>query len=210
MIYAGTESSANTVVWAMSELMVNPDIRKQAQEELDAVVGSERLVQESDIPNLPFLRAIIKETFRLHPAVPLSLPRCSNQPCVVAGCEFPANTRLILNIFAIHRDPSVYENPDSFQPRRFLEQHPEVDHMSGQSFYQLIPFGVGRRMCPAYNLGNTMVTLMVANLVHSFDWSLPKGVSPENLNMAEVYKLVNFRKEPLSLIAKPRSPAYLY
>ena len=207
MMSAGTESSANTVVWAMSELMLNPDMRKQAQEELDAVVGSGRLVQESDIPNLPFLRAIIKETFRLHPAVPLSVPRCSNQPCVVAGCHFPANTRLILNIFAIHRDPTVYENPDSFQPRRFLEQHPEVDHISGQSSYKLIPFGVGRRMCPAYNLGNTMVILMVANLVHSFDWSLPKGVG---LNMAEVFKLVNFRKEALSLIAKPRSPAYLY
>lgn len=209
MVNAGTESSANTVVWAMSELMVNPDIREQAQEELDAVVGSGRLVQESDIPNLPLLRAIIMETFRLHPALPLSLPRCSNRPCVVAGCEFPANTRLILNIFAIHRDPSVYENPDSFQPSRFLE-HPEVDHMSGHSFYQLIPFGVGRRMCPAYNLGNAMVTLMVANLVHSFDWSLPQGMSTENLDMGEVFKLVNSRKEPLSLIAKPRSPAYLY
>lgn len=210
MIYAGTESSASTVVWAMSELMVNPEIRKQVQEELDVVVGSGRLVEESDLPSLPFLRAVVKETFRLHPAVPLSLPRCSNQACVVAGCEFPADTRLILNIFAIHRDVSVYEDPERFQPRRFLEQHPEVDHMSGQSFYQLIPFGVGRRMCPASNLGNTMVTLMVAHLVHSFDWSLPAGVSAESLSMAEDYKLVNLRKEPLSLIAKPRSPAYLY
>jgi hypothetical protein len=119
MIYAGTESSASTVVWAMSELMVNPEIRKQVQEELDAVVGSERLVEESDLPSLPFLRAVV-------------------------------------------------------------------------------------------NLGNTMVTLMVAHLVHSFDWSLPAGVSAEALSMAEDYKLVNLRKEPLSLIAKPRSPAYLY
>ena len=193
----------------MSELMVNPDIRKQAQEELDAVVGSRRLAQESDLPNLPFLGAIIKETFRLHPPVPLSLPRCSNQPCVVAGCEFPANTRLILNIFAIHRDPTVYENPDAFIPSRFLE-HPEVNALSGHDFYQLIPFGVGRRMCPASFLGNTMVTLMLANLVHSFDWSLPAGTSAKALDMVEVYKLVNFRRQPLSVIAKPRSPAYLY
>jgi cytochrome P450 len=206
MILAGTDSSAVTVEWAMAELMAHPAIRKKAQEELDAVVGNARLVQEADLPNLPFLSAIIKETFRLHPPVPLSLPRSSNQPCIVANRQFPANTRLILNIFSIHRDPSVYENPEAFQPSRFLE-HPEVDHMSGQSFYQLIPFGVGRRMCPASHLGNTMVTLMLAHLLHSFDWSLPAGVE---LDMAEVYKLVGFRKHPLSLLAKPRSPAFLY
>lgn len=118
MILAGSESSATTVEWAMAELMANPSIRKQAQEELDRVVGNARLVQEADLPNLPLLAAIVKETFRLHPPVPLSLPRSSNQPCVVAGRQFPVNTRLLLNIFAIHRDPSVYEHPDAFQPSR--------------------------------------------------------------------------------------------
>jgi len=206
MIYAGTDTSATTVEWAMAELMTHPEILEKAQQELDAVVGSARLVQESDLPNLPFLSAIIKETFRLHPPLPLSLPRSSNQPCVVANRRFPVNTRLILNIFAIHRDPSVYENPNAFQPNRFLE-HPEVDHMSGQSFYQLIPFGVGRRMCPASHLGNTLVSLMLAHLLHSFDWSLPAGA---HLDMAEVYMLMGFRKQPLSLVAKPRKPAFLY
>ncbi|XP_024359127.1 flavonoid 3'-monooxygenase [Physcomitrium patens] len=209
MIGAGTDTTATTVVWAMSELMVNPKIRKQAQEELDAVVGDSRLVEESDIPNLPFLRTIVKETFRLHAPVPLSLPRCSEQPCEVAGSQFPANTRLILNVFAIHRDPIVYENPDSFQPSRFVD-HPEVDHMSGKDFYGLIPFGAGRRMCPGYHLGNVMVSLMLAHLLHSFDWRLPAGVTEENLDMSETYKLVGLRKKPLFLIAKPRSPAYLY
>lgn len=209
MLHAGTESSATTVVWAMSELVVHPEIMHQAQSELDAVIGTTRLVQESDLPNLPFLSAIIKETFRLHPPVPLSLPRSSNQPCVIASHEFPANTRLILNIFAIHRDPSVYKDPERFEPSRFMER-PEIDHMSGQGSYELIPFGVGRRMCPASHLGNTMVSLMLANLVHSFEWSLPRGGSAAEVDMAEVYKLVGLRKEALVLVAKPRSPAFLY
>lgn len=82
--------------------------------------------------------------------------------------------------------------------------------MSGQSFYELIPFGVGRRMCPASNLGNTMVSLMLAHLLHSFDWSLPAGMRPQDLDMAEIYKLVGIRRQPLLLVAKPKSPAFLY
>jgi cytochrome P450 len=102
----------------MAELITHPDIMQQAQAELVAVIGEDRLVQEADIPNLPLLQAIVKETLRLHPAVPLAIPRESHEPCIVSGYPFPAQTLLIVNLFAIQRDPAVYENPDEFKPSR--------------------------------------------------------------------------------------------
>lgn len=194
----------------MAELMANPDIRKQAQAELDAVVGQERRAQEADISNLPLLRAIIKETYGLHPSTPLALRHESHQPCVVSGYEFPTHLHLILNIYAIQRDPNEYLNPDEFKPSRFLD-HPEPNPLSGHDSFQLIPFGVGRRMCLGYNLGNTMVSILLATLLQSVDWSLPADQSAETLDMSEcLSSLIGFRLNPLHLIAKPRSSAALY
>lgn len=193
----------------MAELMTHPDIRNQAQAELDTVIGQDRVVQETDIPNLPFLQAIIKETFRLHPAAPLSVTRECHEPCVVSGYSFPAKTQLILNIFAIQRDPQVYEHPEEFKPSRFL-QHPEVNPLSGHDYFQLIPFGVGRRMCPGSHLAHSLVSLMLASLLHSFDWSLPEGLNAETIDMSEAVSFISYRNKPLFLIAKPRSPASLY
>jgi cytochrome P450 len=209
MINAGTDTTATTAEWVMAELMAHPDIRKQVQAEIDTVVGLNRVVQESDIANLPLLRAVIKETFRLHPAAPLSVKRESYEPCMLSGWRLPAHTELIVNIFAIHRDPNVWENPDAFKPSRFLER-PEVNPLSGHDFFQLIPFGVGRRMCPGSNLASALVSLMVANLLHSFDWSLPDGESPATMDMNEAKSFVLYREKPLRLIAKSRRPASLY
>lgn len=208
LMNAGTDTIANIVEWGMSELMANPKIRKQAQAEIDAVVGQDRLVQESDHPNLPFLQAIVKETYRMHPSLPLGLRRESHEPCIISGFQLPAHTELILNTYAIHRDPKVYENPNEFKPSRFLD-HPEVDPLSGHDYYELIPFGVGRRMCPGYNLGNVMVTSMIANLLQCFDWGLPEGKSAESLDMSEYYSFMSFRRQPLCLVAQPRSAASL-
>ena len=205
VLNAGTEASAVTTQWAMSELILNPHLIKQAQEELDAVVGVDRLVQDLDIPKLPYLRAIVKETFRLHPPAPFSVPRESTQPSQVMGYNLPAQTMLFLNLFAIHRDPDVYENPDMFDPDRFMK-HPEVDHTAMYDYYQLMPFGAGRRMCPGYQLGDMIVHLMVANLLHSFDWALPKGENVESFDMSEVMSLVVSRKNPLYLVAEARLP----
>lgn len=207
LMIAGTETTGITVEWAMVELMLRPELRKQAQEEIDAVVGAdpERFVQESDIQKLPFLVAILKETFRVHPVAPLNVMRSSYEPCEFAGYYLPAQTRLIVNQYAIHRDPSVYENPDKFEPRRFME-NPEVNPLSGRDSYQLIPFGVGRRMCPASNLAFTMALLMLANLLHTFDWSFPDGVTADNFDVSEEFLGTVLRKKtPTILMAKPRS-----
>ncbi|XP_024367233.2 flavonoid 3'-monooxygenase [Physcomitrium patens] len=193
----------------MAELMANPDIRKKAQAELDAVV-QDRLVQESDIPNLPFLQAIVKENYRMHPSAPLSVRHESHEPCVISGCEFPALTELIMNIFAIHRDPSVYENPDKFDPTRFVRS-PEVDPVAGNDFYQLMRFGAGRRMCPGQQLGNTMVTSMLANLLQCFEWETATseresgggGGDEVGVDIANHYSFINYRQKPLYLLTKP-------
>ena len=205
MLNAGTETSATLVEWAMAELARRSDLIKQAQNELDDVVGLNRLVQESDLPNLPFLQAIIKEAFRMHPPVPLLLPHESHQPTEFQGYHFPTGTMLFLNSFAIHRDPSVYKDPDMFDPSRFLA-HPEVNHLSAHDFYELIPFGAGRRMCPAFTLGNTVSSLMLANLLYIFDWSLPEGQN--TVDMSEMNGLAVFMKHPLHLVAKPRFELY--
>jgi cytochrome P450 len=123
--------------------------------------------------------------------------------------RLPTHTELILNFFTIHRVPNVWENPDAFKPSRFLER-PEVNPLSGHDFFQLIPFGVGRRMCPGSNLASALVSLMVANLLHSFDWSLPDGESPATMDMNEAKSFVLYREKPLRLIAKSRRPASLY
>lgn len=190
----------------MTEIMRQPDVLKQLQAELDAVVGSNcHLVQEAHIANLPFLQAVVKETMRLYPAIPL-VPRESYERCQILGYTIPAHTRLILNLYAIQRDPSVYINPDKFDPTRFLD-----NHQAAFNNYELIPFGRGRRMCPAFTYATTMVSFLVANLVHSFDWTLPQGETPDNLDMSEDYGLaVNRRRCPLVLHGKLRSPASLY
>ena len=209
----GTDTSSTTVEWGMRELMLHPDILKRAQDELDCVVGADRVVQESDIPNLPYLQAIVKETFRLHTVVALAIPRQSIRASNdVLGYKLPAHTHLILNLYAIHRDPNIYENPDTFNPYRFLgNKHPGVNPMSGFDSYELIPFSAGRRMCPAATLGNLLVSLLMAHLLHSFDWDLPKGCDVSHAEWwEESFGLTVCPKIPLSLVARPRNPALLY
>lgn len=209
MIDGGTDTIVTTVEWAMAELMLHPAVMKQAQDELNTAVSTNRTVQESDIAKLPYLQAIVKEAFRLHPAVALSLPRLSTGASSILGFHLPAQTELILNLFAIHRDPDVYTNPDTFDPQRFLD-HPEVSTTSAYDSYELMPFSAGRRMCPGHNLGNAMVSMLLAHLIHSFEWAMPEGESAESLDMSECFGLAVCRKKALHLVAKPRSPAFLY
>ena len=192
----------------MAELVAHPELAKRARQEMDGVVGLDRLVHESDIPKLPFLEAIVKETFRLHPPAPLGLPRESTAPVEARGYKIPAGARVLFNIFAIQRDPARYKNPDKFDPDRFLEQHVQVNHMSAFDSYELIPFGVGRRICPAYNLGNLNVHILLGNLIHSYEWFVPNGGM---LDMTQMVLPVSVSlKNPLTLVPKRRDgvPAF--
>ncbi|XP_031490188.1 flavonoid 3'-monooxygenase CYP75B137-like [Nymphaea colorata] len=211
MFTAGTDTSTSTVEWAIAELIKHPQIQKKVQAELDSVVGRDRLVNESDIPNLTYLQAIVKETFRLHPSTPLSIPRIASESCEVAGYHIPKGAHLLINVWAISRDPSIWTYPLEFQPERFMpgSKYEHID-VRGNDF-EVIPFGAGRRICPGMSMGIRSVQLITATLVHGFEWELPAGQLSEALNMDESYGITLQRAMPLKIHPKPRlaSSAYL-
>jgi len=204
---AGTDTSASTVEWAMSELIRHPKMMKKCQQEVESAIGQDRRrLKESDIQKLPYLQAVVKETFRLHPSTPLLLPRLAGEACEVEGYYIPKNARLLVNTWGIQRDPDVWERPLEFDPDRFVGSTVDV---RGTDF-QVIPFGAGRRICAGVSMGIRMVQLMLASLLHSFDWSLPEGQQPENLDMAEAYGLTLQKAVPLLAVPAARLPHHLY
>nr|BAJ08041.1 flavonoid 3',5'-hydroxylase [Cyclamen graecum] len=197
---AGTDTSSSVIEWSLAEMIQNPKILAHAQEEMDRVIGRERRLQESDLSKLPYLQAICKEGFRKHPSTPLNLPRVSSEACEVNGYYIPKNTRLSVNIWAIGRDPDVWENPLEFNPDRFLSgKHAKVDPRGND--FELIPFGAGRRICAGTRMGIVLVEYILGSLVHSFDWKLPDGVK---LNMDEAFGLALQKAVPLAAIVTPR------
>ncbi|XP_031247580.1 trimethyltridecatetraene synthase-like [Pistacia vera] len=207
LLGGGTESSMVTLEWAISEILKKPDIFKKATEELDRVVGRNRLVQEKDISNLPFIDAIVKETMRLHPVAPMLVPRVAREDCNVAGYDILKNTRVLVNVWSIGRDPAVWSRPDEFCPERFMENK-EIDVMGHH--FELLPFGAGRRMCPGYSLGLKVIRSNLANLLHGFAWKLPGDMKHEDLDMEEIFGLSTPRKFPLVAVPEPRLPLHVY
>nr|QKV26467.1 flavonoid 3' hydroxylase 1 [Panax notoginseng] len=203
---AGTDTTSSTVEWAIAELVRNPKILGQVQKELDSVVGQERLVTDTDLTHLPYLQAIVKETFRLHPSTPLSLPRMASRSCEINGYYIPKDSTLLVNVWAIARDPNVWAQPLEFRPERFLPggERPSAD-VKGNDF-EVIPFGAGRRICAGMSFGLSMVQLVTATLVHAFNWELPEG----ELNMDESYGLTLQRAAPLVVHPQPRLAHHVY
>ncbi|XP_019426839.1 PREDICTED: flavonoid 3',5'-hydroxylase 1-like [Lupinus angustifolius] len=198
---AGTDTSSSIIEWALSEMLKNPIIFKKAHEEMDQLIGKQRRLKESDLSMLPYLQAICKETYRLHPSTPLNLPRVSSQPCQVNGYHIPKNTRLSVNIWAIGRDPNVWENPLEFNPERFLSgKNAKIDPRGND--FELIPFGSGRRICAGTRMGVVMVQYILGTLIHSFEWKLPNDLA--ELNMEEAFGLALQKKVPLSAMISPR------
>ncbi|CAN0923818.1 Desmethyl-deoxy-podophyllotoxin synthase [Linum grandiflorum] len=193
-----TDTSSTTVEWAMSEMMKNPEVMKKAQEEVRKAGKEKETINEDDIKDLSYLNSVIKETFRLHPPAPLLLPRESKRDCVVAGYEIPEKTKVIVNAWAIGRDPGTWEDPERFVPERF--DGSEID-FKGMHF-ELIPFGAGRRICPGIAFGMANVELPVAQLLYHFDWELPDGVGVEDFDMTEDFAATMGRKNPLWLVPR--------
>jgi flavonoid 3',5'-hydroxylase len=181
----------------MAELLASPRAMDALQAELDAVVGAERMVEHSDIAQLPYLRAVVKETFRKHPPTPL-VPRMSSDNCELGGYTVPRGTRLIVNTWAIGNDPDVWNDPDAFTPERFLsDKLPGLD-VRGHHF-ELLPFGSGKRTCPGMDLGLLIVHLTLATLVHCLHWQLPdRGQRP--LDMSSELGLLCRRVHPLFVL----------
>ncbi|KAH9568081.1 hypothetical protein CY35_03G058800 [Sphagnum magellanicum] len=205
MLVGGIGSIAGTLEWVLAELLLQPNIMKHAQTELDNLVGTNRLVEESDLQHLPYLQAILKETFRLHPVGPFLVPHHSIEPCQVQGYTIPAKTRVLVNVWALGRDPNSWENPLEFDPDRFM-QHPEID-VQGRDF-NLLPFGSGRRGYPGRPLAMLVLQIMLARLLQSFDWSLPNN--QHDLDMSERFGLDLKKAEALCAMAHPRLPSHFY
>ncbi|KAJ9674878.1 hypothetical protein PVL29_024046 [Vitis rotundifolia] len=195
---AGTETSAATVVWAMTELMKNPIVMKKAQEELRNLIGKKGFVDEDDLQKLSYLKALVKETMRLYPAAPLLVPRETLEKCGIDGYEIAPKTLVFVNAWAIGRDPEFWENPEEFMPERFLGS--SID-FKGQD-YQFIPFGGGRRICPGLLLGAVMVELTLANLLYSFDWEMPAGMNKEDIDTHSKPGVTMHKKNALCLLAR--------
>lgn len=204
---AGTDTSSIIIEWALAEMLKAPAILGRAQSELDRVVGRDRRLEESDIPNLPYLQAVCKEALRLHPSTPLGLPHFTFEDCEVAGFRIPKNSRLLVNIWAIGRDASVWPDPLEFRPERFLHgDAAKIDPLG--NYFELIPFGAGRRICAGKLAGMVFVHYFLGTLLHAFDWRLPDG--EELINMDETFGLALPKAVPLKAMVRPRlsPPAY--
>ncbi|XP_030529451.2 cytochrome P450 CYP82D47-like [Rhodamnia argentea] len=206
MIIGGTETLTVALTWALSLLMNNRRTLKKAQQELDAHVGKSRPVEESDVKNLTYLQAIVKETMRLYPPAPVNGLKRSMEECTFSsGFRIPAGTRLVLNIWKIQRDERVWSNPDEFEPERFLTTHENMD-MRGQNF-ELIPFGAGRRSCAGTSLALHMVHLILASLLQCFEIGT---VLEEAMDMTESPGLLNMKASPLEVVLIPRLDQRVY
>ncbi|XP_020222098.1 cytochrome P450 71A4 [Cajanus cajan] len=199
MFVAGTDTTHTALEWTMSELLKHPTVMHKLQDEVRSLVGDSTHITEDDLGQMNYLKAVIKESFRLHPPVPLLVPRKCMEDIKVKGYDIAAGTQVLVNAFAIARDPSSWDQPLEFKPERFLRS--SID-LKGHDF-ELIPFGAGRRGCPGIVFAMTTIEMAIANLVHQFDWSLPGG---EDLDMSETNGLAVHRKSPLIAVAT----AYTY
>ncbi|KAF8702024.1 hypothetical protein HU200_033364 [Digitaria exilis] len=205
VIMAATETSSDTLEWTMAELVANPRVMAKLQDEIArAAAARDGQLAESDLNKMGYLRAVLKEVLRLHPPAPLLVPHESTAPAVVQGYEIPAKTVLFVNVWAIGRDPAVWNAPEEFRPERFMVASggggAAVDFRGTD--YQLIPFSAGRRICPGISFALPVLELALAGLLRHFDWELPAGVRPGDLDMGEAPGLTTPRRVPLILVPK--------
>ncbi|KAJ3701047.1 hypothetical protein LUZ61_004752 [Rhynchospora tenuis] len=198
---AGTDTVYTAIEWTMAELIKNPQEMKRVQDEVRSVVNTAGKLTEELLEKMTYLNAAIKETFRLHPPIPLLVPRESTKGIELMGYHIPARTQFIINAWAIGRDKNAWERADEFMPERFLCSN--VDY-KGQHF-GLIPFGVGRRICPAIGFAQATISFALASLLHHFDWDLPNVMKGKPLDMSEINGISVHKKLDLILEAQPYS-----
>lgn len=182
----------------MTALIKAPKVMHKVQSEVRNLLGKKGKVDEDDLPNLPYLKAVINEALRLYPPAPLLVPRETNEICTLEGYQIQPKTVVYVNAWAVARDPEYWENPHEFVPERFLNSNVDV---KGQDF-GIIPFGSGRRICPGMLMGLSNVELTVANLLYSFDWELPEGIRSEDIDVEPLPGITMHKKKPLFLVAK--------
>ncbi|MFS7910260.1 putative isoflavone 2'-hydroxylase [Helianthus anomalus] len=193
LLLAGSDPSSVTIEWAMSLLLNHPNVLKKAKTHIDEHVGNKRMVEATDLPNLPYIQCIINETLRLFPATPLLVPHEPSEDCTIGGFDVARGTIVLVNAWAIHRDPMLWDDPLSFKPERFEKVISEG--------YRFIPFGMGRRQCPGSGLANRVIWLVLASLIQCFEW---ERVGEELVGLSEGKGLTMPKDEPLKARCKAR------
>lgn len=202
LVAAGTDTSSITSEWTMAELLQHPKVMEEVREEIDKVVGRDRLVEENDLASLQHLKAVVKEIFRLHPVGAFLIPHVSLEDTQVAGYYIPKNTRVLVNTYALGRNPNVWKKPTEFLPSRFMNvENVELNDVN----LRIVPFGAGRRGCPGATLGSGVVLLGLARLIQAFKWS---PASP-SLQLQEAFGVMVLHS-PLHAFASPRLAPHLY
>lgn len=197
MIVGGTDTTSTLLEWAMAELLAHQDAMTSLQNEVRNIVGNRPTISEEDLAKMHYMKAVIKETLRLHPPVPLLVPHESRQSVKMMDYDIAEGTQVLVNFWAIGRDPCSWEQPDEFKPERFLATNLDF---KGQN-YQYIPFGSGRRSCPGSSLAIGIIEVVLASLISNFNFSLADGLQPNHMDMTEAPGLVVHKKEPLRLVA---------
>ncbi|XP_077221158.1 cytochrome P450 monooxygenase 76AD131-like [Tasmannia lanceolata] len=200
MVAGGVDTSSTTLEWAMAEMMHRPETMKKVQEELDAVVGKDNILEDYHAANLPYLDAVVKETLRLHPPNVFLIPHTPSESCIVGGYTIPKGSGIYVNVWAIQRDPSVWDNPLEFDPDRFLNTTGNKWDYRGNDF-RYFPFGSGRRICPGIPLAERSLNYVLGSLLHSFNWQLPKETK---IDLADKFGGVIKKLNPIVAIPTPR------
>ncbi|CAL4998711.1 unnamed protein product [Urochloa decumbens] len=212
VIAAATDTSSGTLEWVMAELVANPRVMAKLQDEIARVAATATaadqpdIIAEPELNKMGYLKAVFKEVLRLHPPAPLLLPHESTAPAVVQGFEIPAGTVLFVNAWAIGRDPAAWDAPEEFRPERFVGGSGAPVDFRGAD-YQLLPFGAGRRICPGISFSLPVVELALVGLLRHFDWELPAGMSPAELDLGEAPGLTTPPRVPLVLVPKCKTRA---
>ncbi|GLJ37528.1 hypothetical protein SUGI_0762550 [Cryptomeria japonica] len=199
---AGTDTSSTTSEWTMAELLRNPKYMTKVREEIDAVVGQGRHVEEFDLVHLTYLRAVVKEVFRLHPVGGFLIPHMSMEDTKIEGFDIPKNTKILINTYSLGRNPKIWSNPNDFCPERFITNEKDRVELNDPDC-KIIPFGAGRRGCPGATLGIKVVLLSLARLIHLFNWYPLYKEKLEDSDMVEALGYT-IKSVPLEVIAKPR------
>ena len=196
---AASETTSGTMEWAMTELLRSPESMSKVKSELDRVIGEKRKLEESDLDDLPYLHAVVKETLRLHPPLPFLLPRKAVEDTKFMGYHIPKGTQVFVNAWAIGREAETWDDAMCFKPERFVGSN-NMDYR-GQNF-EFIPFGAGRRICSGIPLAHRMLPFVLGSLLHHFDWELESNVTPETMDMNERSGIVTRKFHPLKAVPK--------
>ncbi|KAL5718285.1 hypothetical protein ACHQM5_011203 [Ranunculus cassubicifolius] len=199
LFVAGSDTTSGTVEWLMTELIKDQELMNNVREELAREVKTE-FVRDADLSRLTYLNACVKETLRLHPPAPI-VPHRALEECQVMNYTIPKDSQVLVNVWAVGRDSEAWEDPLVFKPSRFVDSN--VDFRGND--FELVPFSAGRRMCPGIPLAAKLIPLIIASLVHSFDWDLPNNLHTMDLDMKEKFGITLLKEQPLMLIPKRRN-----